>query len=306
MSNSGSGRTSEPRMSPVGWRAMFRNQTLLHVALMSLALGGYAVIAAWFKYRGRLPLLKDIPADLHAALTLVLGWLLVFRTNTSYARWWEARTLWGSLINTVRNLSLKMVDLIRIPEADVDRVRKSLTAVAWVLKDHLRDGVNLDDDELPDRPETAPQHVPAYFVSLLYSRVRAWREAGVIDGQTLIVLDEDLRKLMEIVGACERIRNTRLARSYRTFARQCVFLYVATLPWGIVDDFGWWTVPLTAILSYFMLGLETVAEHTEEPFGHDEDDLDLEGYCRTIEASVTEIFGRVAPRTVALTAENGG
>jgi putative membrane protein len=117
-------------------------------------------------------------------------------------------------------------------------------------------------------------------------------ELGNIDGQHLIVIDEDLRKLLEIVGGCERIRNTRLARSYRAFARQCVFLYLATLPWGIVHNFGWWTVPLTAILSYFMLGLETVAEHTEEPFGMDEDDLDLEGMCRTIDASVTEIFAQ--------------
>ncbi len=63
-----------------------------------------------------------------------------------------------------------------------------------------------------------------------------------------------------------------------------------TLPWGIAQEFIWWTIPLTAILSYFMLGLETVAEHVEEPFGHDEDDLDLDVLCRTIEESVNDVL----------------
>jgi putative membrane protein len=116
----------------------------------------------------------------------------------------------------------------------------------------------------------------------------------VIDGQQLIVIDEDLRKLLEIVGGCERIRNTRLVRSYRKFARQCVGIYLVTLPWGIVHDFAWWSVPLTGMISYFMLGLETAAEHTEEPFGHDEDDLDLEALCRVIDSSLDEIFSRRA------------
>ncbi|MCA9060223.1 MAG: hypothetical protein KDA85_17060, partial [Planctomycetaceae bacterium] len=97
---------------------------------------------------------------------------------------------------------------------------------------------------------------------------------------------------LDICGGCERIRNTRVVTSYRLFARQCVWLYLITLPWGIVDTFGWWTILLTAMLSYFMLGLEIVAEHVEEPFGLDEDDLDLDGLCRTIEVTTTEIFDR--------------
>ncbi len=271
-------------------REFARSRTLTRVAFYALLMAGYAVIPAWFKHQDGLPLLADIPADLHAALTLVLGWLLVFRTNTSYGRWWEARTLWGSLINAVRNLSLKFAVLIDAPKEDLISIRRTLKSMAWMLKDHLRDGASLEDaEDLKDLPAT-PQHVPGFLVSTLYSKLNAWNKAGIINGQQLIVIDEDLRKLLEIVGGCERIRNTRLARSYRSFARQCVFLYLATLPWGIVDDFAWWTVPLTAMLSYFMLGLETVAEHTEEPFGHDEDDLDLEGMCRTIESSVTEIF----------------
>lgn len=273
-------------------REIWRSETLTRVAMYSGMMAGYAVIPAWFKYENKLSLLQGIPADVHAALTLVLGWLLVFRTNTSYARWWEARTLWGNLINTVRNLSLKSVDLLTIAPRELKFVERTLRTFPRVLKDHLRDGATLDDAEDLPPDQEHPRHVPAYLVSVLYRRVRNWRTDGLIDGYQLMVLDEEIRRLMDIVGGCERIRNTRLARSYRLFARQCVFLYLITLPWGIVDDFAWWTVPLSAILGYFMLGLETVAEHTEEPFGLDEDDLDLEGMCRTMDASVQETFAR--------------
>lgn len=272
-------------------RELLNSPTLSRVAMYAILVSAYAVIPAWFDAREQLSMLSGVPSDIHAALTLVLGWLLVFRTNTSYGRWWEARTLWGSLVNTMRNLSLKLVNLIDVPKDDLSRLRKILSAFAPVLKDHLRDGALLNDAEVLGDIKVAPRHMPSFLVSLIYSRLREWKTAGRIDGHQLIVIDEELRKLLEIVGGCERIRNTRLARSYRAFARQCVFLYLTTLPWGIVESFGWWTVPITAILSYFMLGLETVAEHTEEPFGIDEDDLDLEGMCLTIDASITEIFG---------------
>ena len=259
------------------------------VAIYAIVVGLYAAIPAWYESRDRL-LQPDVPADINAALTLVLGWLLVFRTNTSYARWWEARTLWGNLINTIRNLSLKLVDLINVPAADLRKIRQILIAFAWTLKDHLRDGASLEDTELFEDTSHSAQHVPTVLVSKLYRKLNEWKTSGLIDGQQLIVIDEELRRLLEIVGGCERIRNTRLARSYRTFARQCVFFYLVTLPWGIVHEFSWWTVPLTAMISYFMLGLEIAAEHTEEPFGQDEDDLDLDALCRVIDSSIHEIF----------------
>jgi len=269
-----------------------RNRMVSRVSLYALLIAAYAAIPAFFESRDNLDFFSDVPADIHAALTLVLGWLLVFRTNTSYSRWWEARTLWGGLVNTIRNLSLKYVELIDAPEKDLEKTKRILRLFPQALKDHLREGASLEDSELIEDGHAPPKHVPTFLVSMLYSRLRSWKKEGIIDGSQLIVMDEDVRKLMEIVGGCEKIRNTRLARSYRTFARQCVFMYLLSLPWGIVHDFNWWTVPLSAMISYFMLGMEIAAEHTEEPFGEDEDDLDLEGLCRVIEASVEEVFAK--------------
>ena len=182
--------------------------TLFRVATYAVLVSAYAVIPAWFNDREKLVMLAGVPSDIHAALTLVLGWLLVFRTNTSYGRWWEARTLWGALVNTMRNLSLKLVNLIDVPKEDLSRLRKILCVFAPVLKDHLRDGALLDDAEVLGEIKEMPRHVPSFLVSRIYSQLREWKKSTAIDGQQLIVIDEDLRKLLEIVGGCERIRKT--------------------------------------------------------------------------------------------------
>jgi putative membrane protein len=72
-------------------------------------------------------------------------------------------------------------------------------------------------------------------------------------------------------------------------------MFLVTLPWGIAHDFGWWTLPFTAITAYFMIGMETVAEHVEEPFGRDEDDLDLDAMCDSIARTVREIVQQREP-----------
>jgi putative membrane protein len=234
----------------------------------------------------------DIPSDMHAALTLVLGWLLVFRTNTSYARWWEARTLWGTLVNISRNMAIKVADLVKADDKELIKFQTEIVAYAYGLKDHLRDEAVLQNLAGFEDCQDQPGHLPSYLVTRMYEELGSWRDDGFIDSMVLRVLDEEARRFLEICGGCERIKNTRLALSYRIFARQCVFLFLATFPWGIVHSFHAWTIPLTVIVSYFMLGLETVAEHVEEPFGHDVDDLDLDELCETIETTVSEIFQR--------------
>jgi putative membrane protein len=95
---------------------------------------------------------------------------------------------------------------------------------------------------------------------------------------------------MDICGACERIRRTPLPRSYLLFIRTCIALYLLTLPWGLIHDFGYWTIPEVMIVGYFMVGIELTAEEVEEPFGRAADDLLLDDICQGIEATVTEIL----------------
>lgn len=263
------------------------SRTLNQIAMLALAMGIYAILPVAKEYSPYKEI-GDSPSELHAALSLTLGWLLVFRTNAAYARWWEARTLWGSLINASRNLSIKLHVLASPSSVETVFLRTALVEFPRSLMCHLRNQTYDHQDLIT---ENCPSHAPLAIANRLYVWVNQRKEDGRIDGDELRVIDVELAKLMDICGACERIARTPIVRSYRTFTRQCIAFFLLTLPWGIAEDFKWWTIPLTMVTSYFMFGMEIVAEHVEEPFGFDEDDLDLEGMCKTIESSVDEVFG---------------
>lgn len=206
-------------------------------------------------------------------------------------RWWESWTLWGGLVNASRNLAIKLDCLATLTEEDSALLRP-LSAFSPRVDgaQHLRRKPSPGSSPRSDAGSSDWDHRPAEIVHQIYAWVAKAKAAGTVDGDELRVLDRDLAILLDVCGGCERIARTPVVRSYRVFARQCIVLFLLTLPWGIAHDFGWWTVPLTIISAYFMLGLDSVAQHVEEPFGLDEDDLDREGLCKTIEKSVDEIF----------------
>ncbi len=265
-----------------------KSATLNYVTFLALLMGAYSILPVLKEY-SIFGAVGDTPSGLHAALSLTLGWLLVFRTNAAYARWWEARTLWGCLINATRNVSIKLSELAIPDAAASDFLCHRLSEFPRALMHHLRRSPYSNETILP---EPSPDHTPLFIANSLYRWVAQQKRSGGIDGDDLRVIDAELTKLMDVCGACERIARTPIVRSYRIFARQCIALFLITLPWGIAEDFRWWTIPMTIVTSYFMLGMEVVAEHVEEPFGYDEDDLDLEGMCDTIQASVEEVFLR--------------
>lgn len=236
--------------------------------------------------------ITSVGAQFHGFLGLVLGTLLVFRTNTSYDRWWEGRKLWGQLINDSRNLAIKVQTCVRADQADKLRLGQWLSDFAFALKGHLRGGVRLAD--LPGfaaiEIEHEPRHVPAYIAGRIYEQFEEWRQNDQLGGFELLFLDQHAAALMNICGACERIQKSPISLSYRWFIRQSIAIYLLTLPWGLVASFGWWTDPAVAMLGYFMVGVEMIAEQIEDPFGVSEDDLMLDDLCRTIEQSVTEIL----------------
>ncbi|MCA9151238.1 MAG: hypothetical protein KDA92_18130 [Planctomycetales bacterium] len=271
------------------------SRTLGRVGLYALGVGAYAALPVW-KEKSAYRDFADLDPSFHAVLAVLLGWLLVFRINTAYGRWWEARTLWGSLVNTSRILAAKIAHLVRLTPALQDECQRLIIAFPYALRDHLRDESCVS--RLPGFADCTDEadHLPGLIVSKLYEVLYQAKSHQLVDGDELRVIDEELRNSLLVCGGCERIYRTRMIRSYKLFARQCIALFLVTYPWAVCHQFGAWTIPLTTVVSYFMIGLETVAEHVEEPFGRDDDDLDLDGLCTTIERTVQQIMA--APHQV--------
>jgi ion channel-forming bestrophin family protein len=259
------------------------------VAVLAVYAGIVEIIGTYVTLK-----VTTVGAQFQGFLGLVLGMLLVFRTNTSYERWWEGRKLWGQLVNDIRNLAIKVQTCVRADAEDKQRVGRWLCDFAFALKGHLRGGVKLTD--LPGfAAATAvpqPEHVPAYISSRMYEQFEDWRQKDQLGGFELLFLDQHAASLMNVCGACERIQKSPISLSYRWFIRQSIAIYMLALPWGLMQSFGWWTVPTVAMLGYFMIGVEMIAEAIEDPFGVDEDDLMLDELCRSIERSVSGILSR--------------
>jgi ion channel-forming bestrophin family protein len=263
--------------------------TLGRVTGYSLLMSVYSVLAVAKQY-SRYADYADFPAGVYASLGAIVSILLVFRTNSAYAKWWEARTLWGSLINASRNLALKVRHFVPAAESDRQLLAHLLSVYASALRDHLRRINGLNRVAGFEHLEAEPDHPPSVVASRIYGLIESWRQQKLISDQLTRSLDVEARVLMEVCGGCERILNTRLAFSYRVFVNYCVILYVLTLPWGLVQDFHGWTIPMVFVVSFLLVGLEIVAYSVESPFGHEADDLDLDGLCATLERSVTDIL----------------
>ncbi len=254
----------------------------------TILMGLYTVLVS-FKENTDYAYLGDHPSEIYVALSMVLGVLLILRTNTAYARWWEARILWGKLVNISRNYSIKVVQYVKPDLEDRQQIRKLIVSFPPVLMQHLRGEHKIVGLESPECCQGA-KHRPQAIVNEMYRLLEVWREKYQVDTNMLRVLDSEIREYLEICGGCERILKTPLSISYNVFLHQCLLLFLLTMPWGMVTDYGWIAVPLVMFESYFLFGIESIAEIVEEPFGVELDDLKLESICEGIEISVTEVL----------------
>ncbi len=221
---------------------------------------------------------------------LVLGFLLSFRNNHAYDRWWEARKLWGQLVNDSRNLCLKVRALAEPSAADRQEIATLVIDFARALERNLR-SKSPANERAPGLVALKTRvHEPSRVAGAIYETLLKWRQSGHLDGWSLLWLDSHVKSLMDICGACERIRYTPLSSSYRALLRHGIALYVLISPFYLIEDIGPSSFPLFVLAAYFLLGIEMVAEEIEEPFRASGDNLPLELYCATIEASIREIL----------------
>ncbi len=232
--------------------------------------------------------------SMHSLLGIVLGLFLVFRTNSAYDRWWEGRKLWGGLVNSTRNLAMKVNAYVNDPE---ERKWFAMMIPNFVIatKEQVRKGVHMQELEFPGdaamKEVDAAKHKPNMISSLMYRRVNELYKKNQITGDQLINVDKELKDLIDLMGACERIKNTPIPYSYSMYIKKFIFIYVATLPFAFVTLSGYMTIPIVMVITYVILSVELIAEEIEDPFGRDVNDLPTDELAIKIRDNVREILG---------------
>ena len=243
--------------------------------------------------------LDDLPM---ALIGSALALLMTLRNNNAYARWWEARQLWGGVVNNCRTLA-RQIRLHLPGHSDGPALVDLQVAYAQALRCHLR-----KQDPWPEIAHLVPpglcarlrgvSNVPDALLAAIADRLAALRRAGVLDTVQLAQFDTTLAALGTMQGGAERIKNTPLPRQYTVFPRVFVQVFCILLPLAMVKDLGLATPLGSTLVGFIFLALDRVGADLENPFENTAYDVPLTSITRTIEINLREAFGHAGPKPV--------
>ncbi len=231
--------------------------------------------------------------------SIVLGLLLVFRTNTAYERFWEGRKCWGSIVNNVRNLARQIwVSVDEISPDDKDNkiaALNLLVAFAVATKLHLRgESVNDELEELIPSTKYVKLKImnnpPIEVAFWIGDYLQRQYNRNCINSYQLTAMQELLNNLVDNLGACERILKTPMPLAYAIHLKQLLILYCLLLPFQMVNSLGWWTGLITALVGFTVFGIEAIGLEIENPFGYDANDLPLDTICNTMKHNIDDLI----------------
>lgn len=235
----------------------------------------------------------------NVSYNLVLGLLLVFRTNTAYERFWEGRKAWATLTANIRNLGYLI--WVAIAEAEpTDREKKVstlrlLVAFAIATKLQLRQQPVNDELEALMTPDQflklkSVKSTPLQLAVWIGDYVQQQYKRNLVNPNQLTATNLLVNGLLEALTTCERILSTPIPLAYAIYLKRLLLIYCISLPFQVVNNLHWWTSPIVAILSFVLLGIEAIGTEIENPFGDDANDLPLEEICRTILNNIEDLI----------------
>lgn len=262
-----------------------------------------------------------MPFAIAAILGSALAIFIAFRNNSAYGRWWEARTIWGGIVNSSRVLARLTITFTdshaHQPNYDPERSTRFkqemvYKVIAWVhaLRLHLR-GQDAWSELEPFLSKAefdamkASQNKPNHLQLLTGKQLYEAMANGTLGGFDSFQMEGQLLALANYQGGCERIKNTPLLRQYHYFTRVFLFAFILVLPFCLVGDFfklelGYLTPPISVLISFVFAIIGKVGEVNEDPFENRITDVPLTALCNTIERDLREMLGEtVLPAKLA-------
>lgn len=262
----------------------------------------------------------SIPFNAVATLSTALAIYLGFKNNNAYERWWEARKIWGLIVNYSRAWAREVLTMI-LPNGEKNDERESLQArllyrhIAFVnaLRVFLRQKYDYNDTNIKEIVEAkngygevkkflsdaefyemlTKKNPPNHLLKLQGDDLKTAFENGWLTDFRFVKLSETLTEFNNHQGMSERIKNTPLPRPYSFFSRVFVTIHGTLIPFAFIEELGWVNIPLSIVINFVFLALDYVGERTEDPFENRMDDAPLSSISLTIEENVKEMYGDI-------------
>jgi ion channel-forming bestrophin family protein len=279
------------------WRMMlYVGRPLLRLVIYDLVIVGAYQYMHWSWVA-----LPHIPLALFGS---AIGIVVAFRNQSSYARWWEARTLWGAIVNNSRSWARLVMTAMLPARADEaaelrtmqQRMVHHQIAYVHALRQHLR---KLDPwEELKPLLTEAEidalrdqKNVPLAIQTAMGAMLRECQLRGWIDALQWRAMDGNLDDLIDAQGGAERIKNTPMPKQYDYFPQLFVQIYCVLLPLALVTSMGWFTPLGSTLVGFIFLALDKIGRDLEDPFENTIYDVPLTSITTTIDINLRQLLG---------------
>lgn len=267
--------------------------------LLFVAIYGIAIEVLYQKFRLKLDAIS-IPMTVSTVFGTILSLLLAFRSNQAYDRWWEARIIWGAIVNDSRTLSRQILTLTDGEnEGELkkfqDRFIKRQIAWCYALAKSLRNSNPMPVTEgLLDKKEreyiAGFDNKPAALLDLHAKDLKIALKMDWTNRFQQVAIDQTLTRLCDSMGKCERIKNTVFPSTYSLYIHVAVMLFVLLLPFGLSELFGFLMVPVLMMIATFFFLIEKMAVQLQDPFENKATDTPVMSISRTIERNLRQMM----------------
>lgn len=257
---------------------------ILFIGIFAVAIGLLDMLP-WFR---KISLPLNIPALLGTAVSL----LLAFRTSQSYERWWEARTVWGAIVNDSRSFVRLVIQFF--PAEDHKTIREfAERQIIWTyaLGESLRKLPFSDKvQNYLNENQISAVNVPN---ALLDAHSRQLKEIGIsklTDFQQM-QLNDMVTRLCDSMGKCERLKNTVFPRSYSVLVHTLIYVFAIILPFGLDDSQLIIEMLITFLIPIVFITIEKTSIMMQDPFENKPVDTPVTSLAQTIEINIRQMIG---------------
>jgi len=257
------------------------------------------VIGVWDKYFHVINI--SIPLGVPMVLGTVLSLLLAFKSNQAYDRWWEARIVWGAIVNDSRSLIRQLLSFMADPYVSVNvknfQEQFTMRQIAWcyslgqALRGELPTG-GLNKYLNPEELAFVSKHdnVPNALLQLHGRDLKMLLQEKQLNKFQQVEMEETLSRLCDSMGKCERIKNTVFPVTYSLYIHFSLFIFVLLLPFALLEVFGALVIPMVTTIAASFFLIEKMAIHLQDPFENKPTDTPVTAIANTIERNLKQMI----------------